>query len=102
MKMSYFETKKGRIELIPMIDVMFFLLIFFMILTLRMIPDQGLGLALPQASRAKTLPRPQVLIGLTANGAIHVQGRVVRRAALARLLARKAGVANIGIAAHRS
>ncbi len=132
MKMSYFETKKGRIELIPMIDVMFFLLIFFMILTLRMIPDQGLGLALPQASRAKMLPRPQVLISLTANGAIHVQGHVVPRTALAQLLARqaggrrpdvtiaaskalpfqdfvavmniarKAGVANIGIAAHRS
>ena len=131
MRMRYFETKKGRIELIPMIDVMFFLLVFFMILTLRMIPDHGLGLALPQASTAKRLPRPQILISLTASGKIHVQGHVVRRAALARLLsqrvggrradvtiaaaknvpfqdfvavmsaARKAGVASIGIAAHQ-
>lgn len=131
MRMRYFETKKGRIELIPMIDVMFFLLVFFMILTLRMIPDHGLGLALPQASTAKMLPRPQILIALTSSGAIHVQGRVVGRAALTRILsrrvggrrpdvtiaaaknvpfqdfvtvmsaARKAGVASIGIAAHQ-
>ncbi len=132
MKMRYFETKKGRIELIPMIDVMFFLLVFFMILTLRMIPDQGLGLALPQASTAKVMPRPQILISLTPDGAIHVRGHVIGRAALVRLLsrrvggrrpdvtiaaskslpfqdfvavmsaARKAGVASIGLAAHRS
>ncbi len=131
MKMRYFETKKGRIELIPMIDVMFFLLVFFMILTLRMIPDHGLGLALPQASTAKALPRPQILVSLTANGVVHVQGHVVPRSALKGLLsrhagkrradvtiaaaknvpfqdfvavmsaARKAGVASIGIAAHQ-
>ncbi len=132
MNMRYFETKKGRIELIPMIDVMFFLLIFFMILTLRMIPDQGLGLALPAASRAKVLPRPQVLVAITADGAIHVHGQVVTLAALKALLARRAhgrrpavtiaasrkvpfqdfvsvmnaaraaGVASVGIASHRS
>jgi len=132
MKMHYFEIKKGRIELIPMIDVMFFLLIFFMILTLRMIPDQGVGLALPVASTAKALPRPQVLIALSADGQIHVGGRSVTDSGLRRLLsaahgkrhpdvtiaaaknvpfqdfvavmnaARKAGVASIGIAAHHS
>lgn len=129
MKMRYFETKKGRIELIPMIDVMFFLLIFFMILTLRMIPDQGMGLALPQSSTAKTLPHPQVLISLSANGGVHVRGQLVSPQQLQQLLvtrpgqrrpevmiaaaknvpfqdfvavmdaARKAGVASIGIAA---
>jgi len=130
--MRYFETKKGRIELIPMIDVMFFLLIFFMILTLRMIPNQGLGLALPQSSTAKVLPRPNVLISLSANGAIHVQGQLVTTSQLPQWLVkspgkrrpevtiaaaknvpfqdfvavmdavRKAGVASIGIAAEHS
>ncbi|MHB8254310.1 MAG: ExbD/TolR family protein [Acidiferrobacter sp.] len=91
MKMAYFETKKGRIELIPMIDVMFFLLVFFMILTLRMIPNQGLHLALPQATTAKVLPRPQVVISLSANGAIHVHGQRVTRSELRGLLAQAPG-----------
>ena len=41
MKMRYFEHKKARIEIIPMIDVMLFLLVFFIIVTLQMIPDTG-------------------------------------------------------------
>ncbi len=90
MKMRYFETRKGRIELIPMIDVMFFLLVFFMILTLRMIPDQGLGLALPQASTAKTLPHPHVLIGVAQNGAITIDHHHVAAKALGRWLAGEA------------
>lgn len=129
MKIRYFDTKKGRIELIPMIDVMFFLLVFFMILTLHMISDQGLKLALPQATTAKVLPKPQVLITLTQNGLIHVQGKVLTARALRGLLeangsqhpqvtiaaakgvpfqdfvkvmdaCRKAGVVSIGIAAQ--
>ncbi len=129
MKMRYFETRKGRIELIPMIDVMFFLLVFFMILTLRMIPDQGLGLALPQASTAKALPHPHILIGVAKSGAIDVNHhRVTPQALMAWLAgqakrkpvvtiaaargvpfqdfvrvmnaARKAGITSIGIAAR--
>ena len=39
--MRYFETRKARIEIIPMIDIMLFLLVFFAMLTLRMIPATG-------------------------------------------------------------
>jgi Biopolymer transport protein ExbD/TolR. len=33
--------KKGRVEIIPMIDVMLFLLVFFIMITLQMITDKG-------------------------------------------------------------
>ncbi|HUW98740.1 MAG TPA: biopolymer transporter ExbD [Acidiferrobacter sp.] len=131
MRIRYFETKRGRIELIPMIDVMFFLLVFFMILTLHMIPDQGLKMALPQSTTAKVLPKPKVLINLSRTGVIHVGDAVVSEAALEHLLVargpvhpqvtiaaakgvpfqdfiqvmdacRKAGVENIGIATRPS
>ena len=38
------SRKKGRVEIIPMIDVMLFLLVFFIMITLQMITDKGLKL----------------------------------------------------------
>ncbi|MGC9161864.1 ExbD/TolR family protein, partial [Acidithiobacillus sp.] len=58
MERRYFEIKKGRVEIIPMIDIMLFLLVFFIMITLQMIPNSGLNLQLPQSSQAKQLPHP--------------------------------------------
>jgi hypothetical protein len=43
-------TKKARIEIIPMIDVVFFLLVFFMMTSLAMTIYQGLPVSLPEAA----------------------------------------------------
>ncbi|MHB1585782.1 MAG: ExbD/TolR family protein [Acidiferrobacteraceae bacterium] len=86
MRMSYFERRRSRIELIPMIDVMFFLLVFFLIITLRMIPDKGIGLALPRSGTAQHLPRPRILVGILADGTVQVAGKRVTSEALARML----------------
>lgn len=40
--------KKARIEIIPMIDTMFFLLVFFMVATMSMTVMRGLPVNLPQ------------------------------------------------------
>ncbi|MDA8391143.1 MAG: biopolymer transporter ExbD [Gammaproteobacteria bacterium] len=103
MKIRYFETRKGRIELIPMIDVMFFLLVFFMILTLRMIPDEGMHMALPQSTTAKTLPRPKILIDVAHNGALRLRGVAVSHAVLeADLTAAAARKPEVTIAAAKN
>ena len=75
MTRRYFEARKGRIEIIPMIDVMFFLLVFFIMITLQMIPDQGLALQLPRSSRARRLPHPHFTIEIEKNGSVRVLGR---------------------------
>ena len=44
--MRYFEVKKPRIEIIPMIDIMLFLLVFFIMIALKMTGtciDRGLS-----------------------------------------------------------
>ena len=87
MALRYFEYRKGRIEIIPMIDVMLFLLVFFIIVTLQMIPDAGVSLELPQSSQAKHLPHPKVTVNLLADGSIHVKGAVLTPDALTTLLA---------------
>ena len=52
MSNKFFVEKKGRIEIIPMIDIMFFLLVFFVMITLRMIPATGIASKLPRSSTA--------------------------------------------------
>ena len=45
-----FAVKKARIEVIPMIDVMMFLLVFFVLISINVIPAGGLKVALPSLS----------------------------------------------------
>lgn len=75
--MRYFERRKARIEIIPMIDIMFFLLIFFIMITLHMIPSSGLSSNLAKSSTASALPHPKVLVTVDASGKISVDDHVL-------------------------
>lgn len=72
--MRYFETRKARIEIIPMIDIMLFLLVFFAMLTLRMIPSSGQLSKLPTSTTTSTLPAPKLLVEIQANGQLMAEG----------------------------
>jgi biopolymer transport protein ExbD len=80
--MRYFEHRKARIEIIPMIDVMLFLLVFFIIITLQMIPDAGVSLQLPVASQTDQLPHPKFTVNVLPDGTIQVKGQTVTDAQL--------------------
>lgn len=75
--MRYFETRKARIEIIPMIDIMLFLLVFFAMLTLRMIPTTGQVSKLPTSSTTSTLPSPKLLVEIRDNRDFYVDGNPV-------------------------
>jgi biopolymer transport protein ExbD len=77
MRMRYFEYRKARIEIIPMIDVMLFLLVFFIIVTLQMIPDAGVNLQLPVSSQTDPLPHPKFTVNVLPDGTIKVKGNVM-------------------------
>lgn len=47
------QKKKARIEIIPMIDTMFFLLVFFMVATMSMTVMRGMPVNLPKSEAAK-------------------------------------------------
>ncbi|MGK9453092.1 ExbD/TolR family protein [Acidithiobacillus caldus] len=87
MERRYFEQRKGRVEIIPMIDIMLFLLVFFIMITLQMIPDQGLNLQLPKSSEAKALPRPHYTINIQKDGSVDVKGKHYDLAGLQSMLA---------------
>jgi biopolymer transport protein ExbD len=67
--------KAARIEIIPMIDVMMFLLVFFVLISLNALPALGLRVALPYATTPAHLEvTRRVTITLTADGEIYVDG----------------------------
>lgn len=66
--MRYFEARKARIEIVPMIDIMLFLLVFFVMLTLRMIPTSGHVTRLPTSATAATIAPPKLLVEVDAQG----------------------------------
>lgn len=80
--MKYFETKKARIEIIPMIDIMFFLLVFFIMITLHMIPSTGMASKLAQSSTATALEPPKLLVNVDDEGNITVEGHKLLASAL--------------------
>lgn len=67
--------KSPRIEIIPMIDVMMFLLVFFVLISLNALPSRGLKVALPYAADATHLDVPKrVTVTLAANGDVYLDG----------------------------
>jgi biopolymer transport protein ExbD len=66
------ETKKARIELIPMIDTMFFLLIFFIFVTLSMVHQKGLNVNLPKSSQGSAVKLHNYTITLKKNGGVYL------------------------------
>ena len=87
--MKYFEVKKARIEIIPMIDIMFFLLIFFIMITLHMIPSSGITSSLAKSSTATPLNQPKVVLSVDEQGNIGIDGRTVSPPELTAMLQQK-------------
>lgn len=87
--MKYFEAKKARIEIIPMIDIMFFLLVFFIMVTLHMIPDAGIASRLPTSSTAQSMPKPQITLAVDKDGIIHFDQKTLTADQLTALLKSK-------------
>ncbi|HTJ95292.1 MAG TPA: biopolymer transporter ExbD [Pararobbsia sp.] len=85
--MKYFDARKARIEIIPMIDIMFFLLVFFIMITLHMIPDAGLRTQLPSSSSTQTLPPASETVALAEDGTLSVDGKSMTTGQLTSLLA---------------
>ena len=66
---SHTPHKKARIEIIPLIDIMFFLLASFMLVAMSMVKLQAIDTNLPKSSTAKNQNKPDfVAIGVDKDG----------------------------------
>ena len=71
------ELKKGRIEIIPMIDTIFFLLVFFMVTWLSMVRMNGLTLNLPRRMQEASTPPVSVMLSLSPGGTYYLNSRPI-------------------------
>ncbi|NOT16512.1 MAG: biopolymer transporter ExbD [Sulfuriferula sp.] len=78
--------RKGRIEIIPMIDVMFFLLATFMLASLSMQNLNALKVNLPQGQAAKMTTDTPVTLVVSATGELFVNHTAVSLSSLAAVL----------------
>ena len=69
------RERRARIEIIPMIDVMMFLLVFFVLISINVLPALGLKVALPRAKepdKITDIRKVTLLIG--RNGQVMMDG----------------------------
>jgi len=74
---SYFDTDRPRVEVIPMIDIMMFLLVFFVLITLKMIAGTGVAMELPGSATTQELKTSTITIGVTREGETVIDGNAV-------------------------
>ncbi|MAF01379.1 biopolymer transporter ExbD [Herbaspirillum huttiense] len=93
----YLQSDEPHIEIIPMIDIMMFLLIFFMVTMLKMIDVSGLKINVPQAASAATLPSKSLTIVVDKTGAMFFEGKPVEHDALVDQLKERARTAKLEV-----
>lgn len=85
------ELKRTKIEIIPMIDTIFFLLVFFMLSSLSLTRLNGLPVNLPRASTAPKQKPTELTITIDKNQRIYVNREFVPISNLESKLVEKAG-----------
>lgn len=72
--------KKARIEVIPLIDIVFFLLATFVMVSLSMVKNQGILVRLPAAATGSPQERQSfTTLSVTENGEIYMDKEKISR-----------------------
>ncbi len=77
MKIKLPEDRKARIEMLPLIDVVFLLLVVFIYTMLSMAVHNGLPVSLPQSSTAKPETKLTLAVTIKENNEIFVNNTPV-------------------------
>ena len=79
------KRKEMGIEMGPLMDIVFILLIFFVVSS-SFTRETGVDVTKPQAQSASQLEKENILIAITREGSIHIHGRQVDMASLQDIL----------------
>jgi len=86
MRLQRRNMKKARIEIIPMIDTIFFLLVFFMISTLSMSQFNGVPVNLPKAASGQQAAAESAAVTIDKHGRVFLNQEAIDKAALGEAL----------------
>ena len=90
MKLNFSSTKKVRIEMLPLIDIVFLVLVFFIYAMLSMAVHRGLPIVLPKSSATNIEKQLILSITVKTNGDIYLDKRKISLSDLSRTLREKA------------
>jgi len=88
------ELKRTKIEIIPMIDTMFFLLVFFMLSSLALTRLNGLPVNLPHAATAPKQAVSDLTITVDKNQVVYINKERIQIDEIGQKLVEKAGGAS--------
>jgi len=74
---GYFDANRPRVEVIPMIDIMMFLLVFFVVISLNMIAGSGVQMEIPGSKTTQQLKVSTITVGVPKDGKVVVAGKQV-------------------------
>jgi len=85
------KRDKPEITIAPLIDMVFILLIFFLVTT-SFVRETGVEVQKPRASSAQSLKKTSLLVAVTREGTIHMEGHRVGLATVRALVRRQLSV----------
>ncbi len=68
-------TDEAQIQIIPLIDVIFCILTFFILAALQLTRQQGINLELPKAGTSSVLMREMLIVGIDSSGQTYIDDR---------------------------
>lgn len=72
------SKRRARIEIVPLIDIIFFLLATFVMVSLSMVKSRGMGVTLPGSSTSTTQKLPEFsTLTITKDGKIYLEKTLV-------------------------
>ena len=77
MKVNIGKQKRARIEMLPLIDIVFLLLVFFIYAMLSMVVNRGISVNLPVSSTGKIEKDLPLSVVIKENGAILFNGHTI-------------------------
>ena len=93
MKISLATTPRARIEMLPLIDIVFLLLVFFIYAMLSMAVHRGIPVVLPVSATAKIDKKLILSVSIKSDGSIYVDEDTVALNELKTVLLQKAQAA---------
>lgn len=90
MKLNRMPTRKPRIEMLPFMDCVFLLLVYFVYSMLSMAVHRGVTLSLPTSSFAKIDQQLVLSVSIKADGSVYLDREPIEPDVLVEALAAKA------------
>jgi biopolymer transport protein ExbD len=85
MKFKSRIKKRSGFDITPMIDIVFLLIIFFMVSS-TLVKQRGLPVKLPESKSSDAETKNLIIIDIMANGKLYVNGKKVKLSALGKKL----------------